>query len=255
MKILVIDIGGNSVKVLITGKTDPRKFPSGPRLTPRQMVSGVKKLTEDWSFDVVSIGYPGRVTNNQPSAEPKNLGHGWVNFDFEKAFGVPVRIMNDAAMQALGSYQGGVMLFLGLGTGLGTAMVVNGTVVPMELAHLTYKQGTYEDLLGLRALRRDGIKQWRKHVFEVVSHWLPALELDDVVIGGGNVNKLDKLPPHCRAGDNALAFRGGFLMWESGKAMAASLSKLPQASQASTKIARKKAGRVLHGRSRGHQAA
>jgi polyphosphate glucokinase len=143
MKILVIDIGGNTVKVLITGETDPRKFPSGPTLTPRQMVSGVKKLTEDWKYSAISIGYPGRVTNNRPSAEPKNLGHGWMNFDFEKAFGVPVKIMNDAAMQALGSYQGGVMLFLGLGTGLGTAMVVNGTVVPMELGHLTYKHGTY----------------------------------------------------------------------------------------------------------------
>lgn len=256
MKVLVIDIGGNSVKVLITGETDPRKFPSGPRLTPRQMVSGVKKLTEDWSYDAVSIGYPGRVTNNHPSAEPMNLAHGWVNFDYEEAFGVPVRIMNDAAMQALGSYRGGVMLFLGLGTGLGTAMVVNGTVVPMELAHLTYKQGTYEDLLGLRGLRRHGIKKWRKDVFEVVKRWLPALELDDVVIGGGNVNKLDKLPPKCRAGDNALAFRGGFLMWKRGKALPTHLSKLPQASQKySPKSERSKAGRVLHGGSRGRQAA
>lgn len=191
------------------------------------MVSGVRKITEDLNYDAVSIGYPGRVTNNRPSAEPKNLGHGWMNFDFEKAFGVPVKIMNDAAMQALGSYQGGVMLFLGLGTGLGTAMVVNGTVVPMELGHLTYKQGTYEDLLGLRGLQRFGIKKWREYVFEVVARWLPALELDDVVIGGGNVNKLDKLPPHCRAGDNALAFRGGFLMWESGKPMTANRSKPP----------------------------
>jgi polyphosphate glucokinase len=243
MKVLVIDIGGNSVKVLVTGETEPREFPSGPTLTPRQMIAGVKKLTEDWNYDAISLGYPGRVTNNRPSAEPKNLGHGWVNFDFERAFGVPVKMMNDAAMQALGSYQGGVMLYLGLGTGLGTAMVVNGTVVPMELAHLTYKQGTYEDLLGLRGLRRLGIKKWRKYVFEVVERWLPALELDDVVIGGGNVNNLDKLPPQCRAGDNALAFRGGFLMWESGKAMAANRSKPPQASHNyTTKIARSKAG-------------
>jgi len=243
MKILVIDIGGNSVKLLITGETDPRGFPSGPTLTPREMISGVKKLTEDWNYDAISIGYPGRVTNNHPSAEPKNLGTGWIKFDFERAFGVPVKMMNDAAMQALGSYQGGVMLYLGLGTGLGTAMVVNGTVVPMELAHLTYKQGTYEDLLGLRGLKRLGIRKWRKCVFEVVERWLPALELDDVVIGGGNVNNLDKLPPQCRAGDNALAFRGGFLMWERGKAMAANRSKPPQVSHGyDTKIARSKAG-------------
>jgi polyphosphate glucokinase len=243
MKILVIDIGGNTVKVLITGETDPRKFPSGPTLTPRQMVSGVKKLTEDWKYSAISIGYPGRVTNNRPSAEPKNLGHGWMNFDFEKAFGVPVKIMNDAAMQALGSYQGGVMLFLGLGTGLGTAMVVNGTVVPMELGHLTYKHGTYEDLIGLRGLQRFGIKKWREYVFEVVERWLPALELDDVVIGGGNVNKLDELPPQCRAGDNALAFRGGFLMWENGKAATANRPKPPQpAHDSTTKVKRSKAG-------------
>jgi len=243
MKVLVIDIGGNSVKLLISGETDPRKFPSGPTLTPRQMVSGVKKLTEDWNYDVISIGYPGRVSNNRPSAEPMNLGDGWIHFDFQKAFGVPVKVMNDAAMQALGSYEGGVMLFLGLGTGLGTAMVVDGTVVPMELGHLTYKQGTYEDLLGLRGLRRFGITKWREYVFEVVKRWLPALELDDVVIGGGNVNKLDKLPPQCRAGDNAHAFRGGFLMWESRNATAANRSKAPQAAHDySRKRVRSKAG-------------
>lgn len=215
MKVLTIDIGGNNVKLLINGEDDRRKFPSGPKLRPRQMVSGVQKLTEDWKYDVISIGYPGRVRDNRPFVEPKNLGDGWVNFDFAKAFGVPVKVMNDAAMQALGSYQGGVMLFLGLGTGLGTAMVVEGTVVPLELAHLSYKKGTYEDLLGLRGLQRLGIKKWRKCVFEVVDLWTAALEVDDVVIGGGNVNKLDKLPPNCRAGANALAFRGGFLMWES----------------------------------------
>jgi polyphosphate glucokinase len=214
MKILVIDIGGNSVKILVTGETDPRKFPSGPTLTPRQMVSGVLKLTEDWKYDAVSIGYPGRVRDNRPVSEPFNLGHGWVKFDFAKAFGVPVKVINDAAMQALGSYKGGTMLFLGLGTGLGTALVVNGMVVPMELGHLSYKQGTYEDYLGLRGLERLGIKKWRIFVWEVVARFIHALDLDDVVIGGGNVNKLDKLPPGCRAGDNALAFQGGFLLWE-----------------------------------------
>ncbi|MBS1128561.1 MAG: ppgK [Nitrospirae bacterium] len=214
MKILVIDIGGNSVKVLVTGQTDPRKFPSGPTLTPRKMVAGVLKLTEDWKYDAVSIGYPGRVRGNKPFSEPVNLGRGWTKFDFNAAFGRPVKVVNDAAMQALGSYKGGTMLFLGLGTGLGTALVVDGTVVPMELGHLTYKQATYEDYLGLKGLEKLGIRKWRAFVREVVSRFIPALELDDVVIGGGNVNKLDRLPPGCRAGDNAHAFRGGILLWE-----------------------------------------
>jgi len=214
MKVLVIDIGGNSVKVLVTGQTDPRKFPSGPTLTPRKMVAGVLKLTEDWKYDAVSIGYPGRVRGNKPFSEPVNLGRGWTKFDFNAAFGRPVKVVNDAAMQALGSYKGGTMLFLGLGTGLGTALVVDGTVVPMELGHLTYKQATYEDYLGLKGLEKLGIRKWRAFVREVVSRFIPALELDDVVIGGGNVNKLDRLPPGCRAGDNAHAFRGGILLWE-----------------------------------------
>jgi polyphosphate glucokinase len=214
MKVLVIDIGGNSVKLLVTGETDPRKFPSGPTLTPRQMVPAVLKLSEDWKYDAVSIGYPGRVRDNRPSVEPVNLGRGWVKFDYKAAFGRPVKVMNDAAMQALGSYQGGTMLFLGLGTGLGTALIVDGTVVPMELGHLTYMQATYEEYLGLKGLEKLGIRKWRALVREVISRFIPALELDDVVIGGGNVNKLDRLPPGCRAGDNALAFRGGFLLWE-----------------------------------------
>jgi polyphosphate glucokinase len=214
MKILVIDIGGNSVKLLVSGETDPRKFPSGSSLTPRQMVSGVLKLTEDWDYDAVSIGYPGRVRENRPVSEPINLGRGWVKFDFGKAFGVPVKVMNDAAMQALGSYQGGKMLFVGLGTGLGTALIVDGSVMPTELGHLSYRQGTYEDYLGLKGLKRLGIRKWRDCFREVITRFITALDLDDVVIGGGNVNKLDKLPPGCRAGDNALAFRGGFLLWE-----------------------------------------
>ncbi len=214
MKVLVVDIGGNSVKLLLTGRTEPRTFPSGPTLTPRQMVSGVLKLTEDWHYDAVSIGFPGRVRDNRPSAEPVNLGRGWVKFDFEKAFGVPVRVMNDAAMQALGSYRGGKMLFMGLGTGLGTALIMDGSVMPMEIQHLPYKQGTYEDYLGLNGLKRFGIKKWRDEFMNVVTRFISALELDDVVIGGGNVNKLDRLPPGCRAGDNALAFQGGFLLWE-----------------------------------------
>ena len=214
MKVLVIDIGGNSVKLLVTGETDPRKFPSGPSFTPRQLVTGVNKLTEDWKYDAVSIGYPGKVRNNRPVLEPFNIGRGWTRFDFEKAFDVPVKIVNDAAMQALGSYQGGNMLFLGLGTGLGTALISDGRLLPMELGHLPYKHGTYEDYLGLRGLKRLGIKKWRDCFRQVVSQFIAALELDDVVIGGGNVNKLDTLPPGCRAGDNALAFRGGFLLWK-----------------------------------------
>lgn len=217
MKILAIDIGGNSVKALLEGKTEPRKFPSGPTLTPHQMVDGVLKMTEDWKYDVVSIGYPGRVRDNHPVAEPVNLGHGWVKFDFAKAFGVPVKMLNDAAMQALGSYKGGKMLFLGLGTGLGSALIVDGNILPMELGHLTYKTGTYEHYLGLNGLKRLGINKWRKCVEEVVTRFIAALDLDDVVIGGGNVTKLEKLPRGCRAGDNALAFRGGFLLWETDR--------------------------------------
>ena len=214
MRILVIDIGGNSVKVLVREAKEPRKFPSGPALTPREMVKNVLKLTEDWKYDAVSIGYPGRVRDNRPYTEPANLGRGWTRFNFSKAFGVPVKVMNDAAMQALGSFRGGTMLFLGLGTGLGTALVVKGTVVPMELGHLSFRAGTYEDYLGLKGLERIGISKWRALLREVVSRFISALELDDVVIGGGNVNKLDRLPPGCRAGDNALAFQGGFLMWQ-----------------------------------------
>ncbi len=214
MNVLVIDIGGNTVKILVTGVIVPRTFPSGPALTPRQMVSGVLKLTEDWDYDAVSIGYPGRVRGNKPFAEPANLGRGWTRFDFAKAFGVPVKVMNDAAMQALGSYRGGTMLFLGLGTGMGSALVVNGTVVPMELGHLSFKQGTYESYLGLNGMKRFGIRRWRELFTQVVTRFISALELDDVVIGGGNVNKLDKLPPGCRAGDNAFAFHGGFLLWQ-----------------------------------------
>jgi polyphosphate glucokinase len=214
MKVLVIDIGGNSVKALVAGETEPRKFPSGPTLMPRQLVSAVAKLTEDWKYDAVSIGYPGRVRDNRPVAEPVNLGHGWVHFDFAKAFGRPAKVINDAAMQALGSYRSGKMLFLGLGTGLGSALVVDGNLMPMELGHLPYKEGTYETYLGLKGLKRLGITKWRECVHRVVVKFISALELDDVVIGGGNATKLDKLPPGCRAGDNALAFRGGFLLWE-----------------------------------------
>jgi polyphosphate glucokinase len=181
------------------------------------MVSGVHKLTEDWEYDAISIGYPGRARDNRPVAEPTNLGRGWVTFDFKKALGVPYKLMNDAAMQALGSYRGGTMLFLGLGTGLGTALVVDGTVVPMELGQLSYRTRTYEGYLGLDGLKRLGIAKWREVVRDVIARFISALELDEVVIGGGNVNKIDKMPPGCRAGDNAHAFRGGFLLWNESR--------------------------------------
>lgn len=213
VKVLAVDIGGTNVKILAAGESEPRKFPSGSDLSPRLMVAGVKKLAAGWSYDAVSIGYPGFVLRGRPVAEPHNLAPGWVRFDFEKAFGCPVRVINDAAMQALGSYKGGVMLFLGLGTGLGSAMVVDGVLEPMELAHLPYRKHTYEDYVGLRALEKDGKKKWRQNVEEVVETLRAALEPEDIVLGGGNVKKLKQLPAGCRAGDNANAFTGGFRMW------------------------------------------
>jgi polyphosphate glucokinase len=217
MNALAIDIGGTNIKILATGEKEPRKFPSGPTLSPRQMVDGVKKLAADWNYDVVSIGYPGVVVNNRILTEPHNLTKGWVGFNFKGAFRRPVKIINDAAMQALGSYKKGQMLFLGLGTGLGSAMVVEGVVVPMELGHLSYRNGTYEDYVGLRGLKRLGKKKWRKHVAFGVSRLTSALQVNDVVIGGGNAKNLKKLPPGCRTGDNAYAFIGGFRMWETGE--------------------------------------
>jgi polyphosphate glucokinase len=210
---LVVDVGGTSVKILASGQNEHRSFPSGPTLTPRRMVSGVKKLAGDWRYDVVSIGYPGPVLHGRPIVEPHNLRRGWVGFDFAAAFGRPVKIVNDAAMQAVGSYSGGKMLFLGLGTGLGTTMIVDGIVEPMELGHLPYKKGTYEDYLGRAGLERYGKKKWRRHVADVVGRLIAALEPDETVIGGGNVKKLDALPPQSRAGGNDNAFRGGFRLW------------------------------------------
>jgi polyphosphate glucokinase len=211
--VMAVDVGGSSVKILATGQSERRSFSSGPTLTPRRMVSGVKKLAGDWMYDMVSIGYPGPVLHGRPIAEPYNLGRGWVGFDFGAAFGCPVKVVNDAAMQALGSYNGGKMLFLGLGTGLGSTIIVDGIVEPMELGHLPYKKGTYEDYVGRAGLERHGKKQWRRDVADVVARLISALEPDDTVLGGGNVKKLEALPPHCRAGDNANAFRGGFRLW------------------------------------------
>jgi polyphosphate glucokinase len=212
-RILVIDIGGTHVKILVTGGTDPRRFISGPKMTPLQMVSGVKKLAAGWKYDAISIGYPGPVLRNRPVAEPHNLGGGWIGFNFEKAFGHPVKVTNDAAMQALGSYRGGKMLFLGLGTGLGTAMIVDGCVEPMELSHLPYRKGCYEDYVGEKSMERHGKKKWREEVEDVIDRLVAALEPDDVVLGGGNARLLKKIPKGCRLGDNANAFAGGFRLW------------------------------------------
>ena len=217
MNVLAVDIGGTNVKILVSGEKEPRKFPSGPHLTPREMVAGVKKLAEGWKYEVVSIGYPGMVIHNHPVADPRNLGRGWVGFDYREAFGKPVKIVNDAAMQALGSYKGGRMLFLGLGTGLGSTVIADGIVEPMELAHLPYRKGTYEDYVGLRGLKKRGKKKWRQHVAKVVAQLTGALEPDDIVLGGGNVKKLKELPPGCRRGNNANAFIGGFRLWQSKK--------------------------------------
>jgi polyphosphate glucokinase len=214
MRVLAVDVGGTNVKVLATGQTEPRRFPSGPKMTAKKMVSGVKAIAKDWMYDVVAIGYPGPVLRDRPTVEPHNLGRGWVGFDFKAAFGRPVKIINDAAMQALGSYKRGTLLFLGFGTGLGSALVVEGIVVPMELGHLSYRKGTYEDYVGLRGLKRLGKKKWGRHVTFVVDRLLNALQPDDVVLGGGNAKKLKKLPPGCRRGDNANAFVGGFRLWD-----------------------------------------
>jgi polyphosphate glucokinase len=214
LNVLVVDVGGTHVKVLVAGQIEARKLVSGPTMTPKRMVSGVKKLSADWKYEAVSIGYPGPVLRNRPIAEPHNLAGGWIGFRFAEAFGRPVKLINDAAMQALGSYKGGKMLFLGLGTGLGSAMVVDGIIEPMELGHLPYKKSTYEEYVGLRGLEKWGKNKWRRHVADVVARLTAALEPDDVVLGGGNVKKLKELPRGCRAGDNANAFLGRFRLWE-----------------------------------------
>ncbi len=213
MKVLVIDVGGTHVKILASGQTTPRKFVSGPKMTPKQMVAGVKRLAAGWKYDAISMGYPGLVLHGRIAHDPHNLGPGWAGFDFKKAFGRPVRIINDAAMQAWGSYKGGSMLFLGLGTGLGSAMIVDGVLEPMELGHLPYRKSTYEDYVGSPALERFGKKKWRKYVVDVVERLTAALEPDVVIVGGGNARKLKELPSGSHEGDNMNAFAGGFRLW------------------------------------------
>ncbi|MBE0543071.1 MAG: ROK family protein [Verrucomicrobia bacterium] len=214
MNILVIDIGGTHVKVLATGHRKSVEIPSGPKMTPSKMVTLVRAGTSSWKYDAVSIGYPGAVVHGRPFTEPHHLGSGWVGFNFRKAFDRPVKIINDAAMQALGSYRGGRMLFLGLGTGLGSALIVQNVLEPMELAHLPYQKGrSYEDYVGQAGLERLGKKKWRHHVKEVVKQLKAALQADYVALGGGNARLLKKLPPGARLGNNANAFQGGFRLW------------------------------------------
>jgi polyphosphate glucokinase len=215
MNVLVVDIGGTNVKILATGQSEPRRFPSGHALTPQSMAKGVLEAAAGWKFEAVSVGYPGPVRDDCIVKDPHNLAPGWVGFDFTAAFGIPVRLVNDAAMQALGSYTGGRMLFLGLGTGLGSAFIVNNVLVPLELAHLPYRDGgTFEDFVGIRGLDRLGLAEWRKAVFDVVARLQAAFVADYVVLGGGNVNNLDRLPTDSKAGDNSNAFLGGFRVWE-----------------------------------------
>ena len=215
MRILVIDVGGNNVKLRHPEEKTVVKIPSGPELTAARMVREVKRAAAAWKYDAVSIGYPGPVANGRPAREPHNLGGGWTRYDYRAAFGKPVRVLNDAAMQALGSYQGGRMLYLGLGTGLGSALVVEGVVQPLELAHLPYtKSRTFEDYVGQRGYKRFGKRAWVRHVGHVVQALRHALQVDYVVLGGGNAKRLDQLPEGCRPGTNANAFTGGVRMWE-----------------------------------------
>jgi polyphosphate glucokinase len=230
MKVLVIDIGGTHVKLLASGESEKRAFASGPELTPAQMVKQTRQLCNDWSYNTISIGYPGLVIHGRIASEPQNLATGWVGFDFSDAFGRPVKIVKDAAMQALGSYQGKRMLFLGLGTGLGSALIVDGRLEPMELAHLPYRKGrTYEDYIGEAGLKRLGKRKWRKHVWAVVELLSKALEPDYVVVGGGNARRLDEPPTGVRLGDNANAFKGGFRLWQEDVATPAAETTPPPA--------------------------
>ncbi len=212
--VLAVDVGGSHVKVLVSGETERRRAPSGPTLTPDEMVALALEAASGWHFDVVTVGVPAPVHNGRVVTEPFNLGEGWVGFDFEAAFGVPTKVMNDAAMQALGSYESGTMLFLGLGTGLGSALVTDGVVQPMELAHLPFKKRTFEDYLGERGRKEFGRKKWQELVFEAAETLTGALEPDTIVIGGGNATKLDELPPNATLGSNSNAFVGAFRAWE-----------------------------------------
>jgi polyphosphate glucokinase len=212
--VLSVDVGGSHVKALASNQEERRRFPSGPSLTAAEMVTQTLAVVEGWSWDVVSVGVPTTVRGGRVIADPANLGAGWVGFDYEAAFGKPTKVVNDAVMQAVGSYQGGRMLFLGLGTGLGSAFIVNGEIEPLELGHLPFRKKTFEDYVGERGLKKLGKKKWKRAVFETVERLVAAVEPDDVVLGGGGVDELDELPPGCRRGDNENAFLGGFRLWD-----------------------------------------
>lgn len=244
MKVLVIDIGGTNVKMLASGQDVPRKFPSGKELTPQAMVHGVVAATKDWKYEVISIGFPGPVLCGRPMTEPVNLGRGWMGFDFEASFHLPVKLINDAAMQALGSYQGGKLLFLGLGTGFGATVIMDGVIEPLELGRFHYKKSTLEDYVGVRGLKRLGRRKWQRHVEVVVEHLITALKPDDVVLGGGNAKKLKGLLPGTRLGNNANAFLGGLRLWETDGChtdpFARSFDGVLQTATAEQKVKRKK---------------
>ncbi|MEO8508163.1 MAG: ROK family protein [Betaproteobacteria bacterium] len=235
MNVLVIDVGGSHVKIMATGHRVERRMESGPTLTAEQMAAGVRTLARGWKYDAVAIGYPGPVVRNKPVAEPHNLGPGWVDFDYVAAFACPVRMVNDAAMQALGGYQGGKMLFLGFGTGLGTTLIVDGTLVPMELAHLPYRKATFEDYVGEEALLRDGKRKWRKSVDDVVARLAAALTPEDIVLGGGNARNIKVLPPLARIGANTNAFPGGFRLWADTVLRKPAARRAPQSASARTR--------------------
>jgi polyphosphate glucokinase len=251
-RILVLDVGGTHVKMRMGSQGEVRGFASGPKLTARRMVRKVRDLTADWRYEVISMGYPGIVFHGRITADPHNLGPGWIGFNFSKAFGRPVRILNDAAMQAVGSYEGGRMLFLGLGTGLGATLIMDGIVEPMEIGHMPYKHGrTYEDYVGERGRKRLGNRRWRKVVTRIVDQLRSVLEVDYVILGGGNVKKLKRLPRFSRAGDNLNAFIGGERLWQLGEGTDPLV--LPVASRATT--ARKRATRRRTTRSRSKRRA
>jgi predicted NBD/HSP70 family sugar kinase len=212
--VLAVDVGGSHVKALASNQDERRRFASGRSLTAEEMVSGTLEAVRGWSWDVVSVGIPAPVRGGKLISEPVNLGKGWVGFDYEAAFGKPTQVVNDAVMQAVGSYRGGRMLFLGLGTGLGSAMIVDGTIEPLELGHLPFRKKTFEDYVGERGLKKLGKKKWAKAVFETVERLSAAMEPDEVVLGGGGVDDLDELPEGCRRGENENAFLGGFRLWD-----------------------------------------
>ena len=213
-RVLVLDVGGTNLKLLLAGEKEPTKVPSGTDFTPKDLVAAVKEQMADKPYDAVTIGFPAAIIGGKIMHEPANLGTGWVRFDFHKALGKPVKVVNDAAMQALGSYDGGTMLFLGLGTGLGSALVIDGRVTPLELAHLPYRRGEYEDYLGLRGYEKFGKRTWRAHVAKVAGLLKAAMVADYVVLGGGQAKKMKDMPPDCRRGDNLNAFIGGQRVWE-----------------------------------------